>query len=99
MSSRERRIVHLELNGAPGVRTMSGSDHAPFDEAGVPGFYGIQEPAQYYQSHHTQADTFDQAREADLVEGAQVLAVWAYNVAQLPELLPRKPVTETKHDE
>jgi len=23
MSSRERRIVHLELNGAPGVRTMS----------------------------------------------------------------------------
>jgi spoIIIJ-associated protein len=23
MSSRERRIVHLELNGAPGVRTVS----------------------------------------------------------------------------
>jgi len=23
MSSRERRIIHLELNGAPGVRTMS----------------------------------------------------------------------------
>jgi hypothetical protein len=27
----------------------------------------------------------------DLVQGAQVLAVWAYNVAQWPELLPRKP--------
>jgi hypothetical protein len=26
-----------------------------------------------------------------LVQGAQVLAVWAYNVAELPELLPRKP--------
>jgi hypothetical protein len=25
------------------------------------------------------------------VQGAQVLAVWAYNVAQLPELMPRKP--------
>jgi spoIIIJ-associated protein len=23
MSSRERRVVHLELNGAPGVRTVS----------------------------------------------------------------------------
>jgi hypothetical protein len=76
-------------------RTMGGTDHAPFNAAGVPGFYGIQEPAQYYQTHHTQADTFDQAHEADLVEGAQVLAVWAYNVAQLPELLPRKPVAET----
>ena len=27
----------------------------------------------------------------DLAEGAQVLAVFAYNVAQLPEMLPRKP--------
>jgi len=26
-----------------------------------------------------------------LMEGAQVLAVFAYNVAQLPEMLPRKP--------
>ncbi|HUK52476.1 MAG TPA: M20/M25/M40 family metallo-hydrolase [Candidatus Binatia bacterium] len=77
-------------------RTMGGSDHASFNAAGVPGFYGIQEPAQYFQTHHTQADTFDQAHEADLVEGAQVLAVWAYNVAQLPELLPRKPVSENR---
>ena len=73
-------------------REMSGSDHDPFDRAGVPGFYGIQEPAQYFQTHHTQADTFDQAREAGLVQGAQVLAVWAYNVAQLQDLLPRKAV-------
>jgi hypothetical protein len=77
-------------------RSMGGSDHASFNVAGVPGFYGIQEPAQYYQTHHTQADTFDQAHEADLVEGAQVLAVWAYNASQLSDLLPRKPVTETR---
>ncbi|HXN20849.1 MAG TPA: M20/M25/M40 family metallo-hydrolase [Candidatus Binatus sp.] len=72
-------------------RWMTGSDHASFEEAGVPGFFCLQEPAQYFQTHHTQADTFDQAREADLVEGAQVMAAWAYNVAQLPDLLPRKP--------
>jgi hypothetical protein len=29
-----------------------------------------------------------------MTEGAQVLAVFAYNVAQLPELLPRKPANE-----
>lgn len=75
-------------------RWMTGSDHVPFEEAGVPGFYCIQEPAHYFQTHHSQADTFDQAHEADLVEGAQVMAAWAYNVAQLPELLPRKPAKD-----
>ncbi len=72
-------------------RWMAGSDHASFEEAGVPGFFCVQEPAQYFETHHSQADTFDQAHEADLVEGAQVMAAWAYNVAQLPDLLPRKP--------
>jgi len=72
-------------------RWMAGSDHSSFEEAGVPGFFCVQEPAQYFQTHHSQADTFDQAHEEDLVEGAQVMAAWAYNVAQLPDLLPRKP--------
>jgi carboxypeptidase Q len=71
-------------------RWMTGSDHAAFDEAGVPGFFCLQEPAQYFQTHHSQADTFDQAKEADLIEGAQVMAAWAYNVAQLRDLLPRR---------
>ena len=71
-------------------RWMTGSDHVPFEEAGVPGFFCIQDPAQYFETHHSQADTFDQAREADLVEGAQVMAAVAYNLAVLPELLPRK---------
>ena len=70
---------------------MTGSDHVPFEEAGVPGFFCLQDPAQYFETHHSQADTFDQAHEADLVEGAQVMAAWAYNVAQLPDLLPRRP--------
>jgi carboxypeptidase Q len=80
-------------------RWMTGSDHVPFEEAGVPGFYCIQDSAQYFQTHHSQADTFDQAHEADLVEGAQVLAAWAYNVAQLPQLLPRKPARDSSLDQ
>jgi carboxypeptidase Q len=74
----------------PSLRTEGGSDHVPFDEAGVPGFYCVQDVADYDKTHHSQADTLDRVRWDDLTEGAQVLAVFAYNVAQLPELLPRK---------
>ena len=28
----------------------------------------------------------------DLNQGAQVLAAWAYNTANLPEMLPRRPL-------
>ncbi|MGA8143324.1 MAG: M20/M25/M40 family metallo-hydrolase [Candidatus Acidiferrales bacterium] len=82
-----RSLGLLELT----ERWMTGSDHASFEEAGVPGFFCLQDPAQYFETHHSQADTFDQAHEADLVEGAQVMAAVAYNLAELPELLPRKP--------
>jgi len=75
----------------PSMRTEGGSDHVPFDEAGVPGFWCVQDNADYDKTHHSQADTLDRVRWDDLTEGAQVLAVFAYNVAQLPELLPRKP--------
>jgi carboxypeptidase Q len=75
----------------PSLRTEGGSDHVPFDEAGVPGFYCVQDIADYDKTHHSQADTLDRVRWADLTEGAQVLAVFAYNVAQLPDLLERKP--------
>jgi len=74
----------------PSLRRSGGSDHVSFDAVGVPAFFGIQDPAEYSKTHHSQSDTFDKAWKDDLAEGAQVLAVWAYNVAQLPELLPRK---------
>lgn len=74
------------------MRSMSGSDHHAFNEAGVPGFFCIQDPVEYFtRTHHSQSDTFDKARKDDLIQGAQVMAVWAWRVAQLPELMPRKP--------
>jgi hypothetical protein len=82
----------------PSLRSEGGSDHVPFDTAGVPGFWCVQEVADYDKMHHSQADVLDHVRWEDLTEGAQVLAVFAYNVAELPELLPRKPAKkeETK---
>jgi carboxypeptidase Q len=74
----------------PTLRKEDGTDHVPFDEVGVPGFWCVQEIADYDKTHHSQADTVDRVRWDDLAEGAQVLAVFAYNVAELPELLPRK---------
>jgi Zn-dependent M28 family amino/carboxypeptidase len=73
------------------LRSEGGSDHVPFDRAGVPAFWCMQDPADYDKTHHSQADTLDRVRWDELMQGAQVLAVFAYNVAELPEMLPRKP--------
>jgi Zn-dependent M28 family amino/carboxypeptidase len=80
----------------PTLRSESGTDHIPFDEAGVPGFWCVQDNLDYDKTHHSQADTIDRVRWDDLAEGAQVLAVFAYNVAQLPEMLPRKPANSAQ---
>jgi hypothetical protein len=76
----------------PSLRSEGGSDHVPFDAEGVPAAWCIQEVANYEKDHHSQTDTLDRVKWDDLTEGAQVLAVYAYNVAQLPEMLPRKAV-------
>ena len=71
------------------LQNSGGSDHISFESAGVPGFACVQEPEEYRLTHHTQTDTFDKVVEANLVQGAQVLALTAMRVANLPELLPR----------
>jgi len=75
----------------PSLGIESGSDHVPFDDVGVPAFWCVQDTVDYDKTHHSQADTLDRVLWDDLTEGAQVLAVFAYNVAQLPNMLPRKP--------
>jgi len=75
----------------PWMERYYGSDYASFNDVGVPGFslIGNQRDYDYDQTHHTQADTFDKVNEDGVVHHAQVLASWAYNTAQLPDLLPR----------
>ncbi len=75
----------------PSMQRSFGTDHASFDDAGVPGFWAIQDSAEYSKTHHSQSDTFDKVWKDDLNQGAQVLAAWAYNTAQLPAMLPRRP--------
>lgn len=72
------------------VPSGGGSDHVSFEKAGVPGFALKQEVATYRFTHHSQADTLDRAQEADLIQGAQVMAVTALRIANLEELLSRQ---------
>src|SRR5271168_4624662 len=76
----------------PSMLRQGGTDHKSFDDAGVPGFWVIKDGAEYTKTHHSQSDTFDKVWKDDLNQGAQVLAAWAYNTAQLPGLLPRRPL-------
>jgi len=71
------------------LRQSGGSDHVSFEGAKVPGFMFRQDPAEYRFTHHSQSDTLDKAREADLIQGAQVMSVLAMRIANRDNLLPR----------
>src|SRR5262249_48603002 len=80
------------------LRGMGGSDHASFEQVGVPGFAVQQDMNEYFLTHHSQSDTLDKAREADLLQGAQVMAVAARRIADLPLLLPRDKAPEKANE-
>ncbi len=88
----DRELVSLKnvagFNGCT-LRSLNGTDHQSFEAVGVPGFACAQDMDEYRLTHHTQSDTFDKAKEPNLIEGAQVMAVTAMRVANLPDLLPR----------
>lgn len=68
-----------------------GSDHAPFNAVGVPGFFWNETGrANYNYVHHTQHDSIDQAIPEYLVQSSTVTAVVAYNLACADTLLPRQ---------
>jgi hypothetical protein len=68
-----------------------GTDHLSFLPYGVPGFNFDQLSRGYNHTHHSQTDTYDNAVPGDLKQAAAVMAVTAYELANLPELLPRGP--------
>lgn len=73
------------------LRRTNGTDHLSFHPWGVPAFAVRQHLADYFKTHHTESDTFDKVYGDDMNQAAKVLAAWAYNVAMLPERLPRAP--------
>jgi carboxypeptidase Q len=71
------------------ARDKGGTDHLSFIPFGVPSFNYDQLTRGYNHTHHSQADTFDHAVIGDVQQCATVMAVTAYELANLPELLPR----------
>ena len=72
-------------------RREDGTDHCPSSPYGVPGFNFDQEPRGYNHTHHSQSDTYDKAVAEDLRQASAVMAVTAWELANLGELLPRGP--------
>ena len=79
--------------GAATVRDAmkTGTDHLSFAFYGVPAFNFDQDPRGYNHTHHSESDTYDKAVAGDLQQASAVMAVTAYELANLPELLPRGP--------
>ncbi|HEY7209332.1 MAG TPA: M20/M25/M40 family metallo-hydrolase [Bryobacteraceae bacterium] len=81
-----------------GARTLTlkntgGTDHLSFDAVGLPGFQFIQDPLDYGSvTHHSDMDTYSHAVPEDLMQASAIIATLVYDIANRPEMFPRKPL-------
>jgi carboxypeptidase Q len=81
----------FRLRVSDGFNYSPDSDHAPFAGKGVPGFFWDQSgKSDYDHMHHTQYDTFETAVAEYQQHSAMVVALAAFNTANLPGLLSRE---------
>src|ERR1700722_14835500 len=74
-------------------RNTSGTDHLSFDAVGIPGFQFIQDPMDYdTRTHHSNMDTYERLRPADLKQSAVLEAIFVYNAAMREQMIPRNPM-------
>jgi Zn-dependent M28 family amino/carboxypeptidase len=67
------------------------TDHAAFDEAGLPGFQFIQDPLEYGpKTWHTNMDNYDHVIPQDMQRNAAIVAYFVYQSAMREERVPRK---------
>ena len=72
-------------------RSVGSTDHASFENQGIPGFQFMQERLEYgSRTHHSTMDYVDRVQRDHLVQQATVVAVFAWYTANWPEKLPRK---------
>lgn len=74
-------------------RSVGATDHASFDNQGIPGFQFMQERLEYgSRTHHSNMDFVDRIQRDHLVQQATVAAVFAWYTANSATKLPRKAV-------
>jgi carboxypeptidase Q len=72
------------------LQGIGNTDHLSFTRAGLAGFNPVQDYVDYdVRAHHTNMDTFERVKPADLQQCALVLASFAYHAAVRAEKIPR----------
>lgn len=85
----------MEIRTASRMPRGGGSDHAPFNAVGVPGFFWMETGrADYNYVHHTQHDKYEQAIPEYLIQSSVNAACASYIVACAPTMLPREQVAQ-----
>lgn len=80
------------IKTAPRIPRGGGSDHAPFNANGVPGFFWFETGRSDYNFvHHTQHDRYEMAIPEYLVQSSTNSAIMSYNLACAATLLPHEP--------
>jgi carboxypeptidase Q len=72
-----------------GIKT--GTDHLAFTPYGVPAFNYDQLTRGYDHTHHSQVDDYSHTVPSDVAQAATIMAVNAWQFADLDQLLPRGP--------
>jgi hypothetical protein len=73
------------------TRTTGSTDHASFDQAGLPGFQFIQDSLEYEpKTHHTNMDFYEALQPEDMKRNSAIMAGFAMLAANHPGKLPRK---------
>jgi hypothetical protein len=69
----------------------TGTDHLAFLPFGVPSFNYDQLTRGYQHTHHSQVDDFSHTVPADIAQAATIMAINAWQLADMREFLPRGP--------
>jgi len=69
----------------------TGTDHLAFLPFGVPSFNYDQLTRGYQHTHHSQVDDFSHTVPADIAQAATIMAINAWQFADMREFLPRGP--------
>ena len=71
-------------------RSIGGSDHTAFNNAGLPGISMGQDPIQYFNvTWHTNVDTYERILEKDMQQAALTVALAVHRLATETAPLPR----------
>ena len=76
-------------------RATGGTDSTSFNNAGLPGIGGSQDPIEYNShTHHTNLDTYERIVPEDVMKDAVVTASVVYHIANRDKMMPRFPAED-----